>query len=414
MNKKSIIKKELIIFLVVFITSLIIFIPFLRTHYSTDSYYLANKGYKNYVINNSLKDGRVFMAAIGYAAHIFSIPIGTYTITLTVFAIFTSSLTVIALKNIILNYKKTESLLIEVLITFISYFTIFNFMFIENMLFVECFVMSLSILFYMLAAKILVSKNKLYIMKTLVLVVSGVLCYQGTISMYLISILVFSLLRNNKYKQVIKDLILGGMTLIFGYLVQMMIIKCCEGIFGVQQVRANDLKKLSQNIDITIKRLYDIIVNTGFVYKKYLYVIFIIILEVLIIFKGCKEKLVNKIIINQFIVVIFSIIFGLVVSFISTSGFWSARIRYSIGTTIGFCLLYICCKTDLLEDTKKVINFLILLIFSLYAITIVTNYIGIMNNTLKVNYNDKQIAIDIINYVDQYEKENNLLLMYYS
>lgn len=152
-------KKDIIIYIIIFIVSLVIFIPFLKTHYSTDSYYLANKGYINYVINNSLKDGRVFMSLIGYIAHLFSLPINTYIITLTILALFTSCLTIMTLKNIVLKYKKTKRNIVEVLVTIICYFTIFNFMFIENMLFVECFVMSLSILFYMLAAKILVNKS---------------------------------------------------------------------------------------------------------------------------------------------------------------------------------------------------------------------------------------------------------------
>ena len=400
-------KKDIIIFAIIFIISFIIFIPFLGTHYSTDSYYIVNKGYKNYVINNSLKDGRLFMATIGYIAHLCNIPFDIYNLTLTILALFTNCVTIMALKNIIINYKKEKKILPEILITFISYFTIFNFTFIENMLFVECFVMSLSILFYMVAAKILTNKNKFYIIKTLLLVLCGVLCYQGTISMYLISILVFSLLKNNNYKQVIKDLIEGGITLIFGCLIQMMAIKCCEVIFGVQQLRANDLKNLLENIGIAIQNLYNIIVYTGFVYTKYLYLIFIIILEVIIIFKGYKEKLDHEIIINYLFVIFFSIIFGLAVSFISTSGFWSARIRYSIGTTIGYSLLYICCKTDLLEN-KKIINLVILFIFIIYSVSIVGNYVAIMKNSLRVNARDKIVAEEIIDYIEDYEQENNI------
>ena len=228
--------------------------------------------------------------------------------------------------------------------------------------------------------------------------------------MYLISILVFSLLKNNNYKQVIKDLIIGGITLIFGYFVQMMLIKCSEVIFGVKQTRANDLKNLLSNINITISNLYDIVINTGFVYIKYLYLAFIIILEAFIIIKAYKEKLTDKFLIDSFLIVSFSIIFGLAISFISTSGFWSARIRYSIGATIGLLLIYLYSKTDLLEDIKKTTNFLLLFTFSLYALTIVINYIGIMNNTLNVNYKDKEIAIEIINYVEEYEQKNDVVV----
>ena len=409
MKKTVNIKQELLIFFIIFLISMIIFIPFLKPHFSTDSYYIANKGYENYVINNSLKDGRIFMAALGYIAELIHIPINAYIIILTIFALITNCITVIILKNSILQYKNSKKAIIELFVTFISYFTIFNFMYIENMLFVECFVMSLSILFYMLAARVLINKNKFYIIKTLILVAFGVLGYQGTISMYLVSLLVFSLLKNGDYKQIIKDLFIGGLILIFGVLFQMLVIKFSEKTFGVQQVRANGLRSLPTNAIRTLMSLKNIITYTGFVYTKYLYIAFILILEIFIVIKAYKDKLSNTFLINQFLIVIFSILFGLSVSFISMSGFWSARIRYSIGTTIGFLLLYLYCKTDLIENIRKD-NLLIIVTFCVYALSIVINYICIMINTLNVNYKDEQMAIEIINYVQNYEQKNNVVV----
>ena len=179
-------KKDLIIFLIIFVITLIIFIPFLKVHYSTDSYGIANVGYKAYIINNSLRDGRIIMSVIGYIAELTNISIDSSIIILTILALITSCISVLLLKNIILEYKKTNTNIIEIFVTIISYFTIFNFLFIENMLYVECFVMSLSILFYLMAAKILTNKNdKYYLIKTMIFVSLGILSYQGTISMFL-------------------------------------------------------------------------------------------------------------------------------------------------------------------------------------------------------------------------------------
>ena len=123
--------------------------------------------------------------------------------------------------------------------------------------------------------------------------------------------------------------------------------------------------------------------------------------------KAYKDKLSNKLLLNQFLIIVFSILFGMAVSLISTSGFWSARIRYSIGTTIGFLFIYLYCKTNLI-DTIKPINTLIITTFCIYSISIIVNYIAIMNNSLRVNYKDKEFALEIINYVENYEQENNI------
>ena len=107
-------------------------------------------------------------------------------------------------------------------------------------------------------------------------------------------------------------------------------------------------------------------------------------------------------------ILIFSILFGLAISFISTSGFWSARIRYSIGTTIGFLFIYFYCNTNLIENMKKTLNSAILTLFILYATATVINYTCIMNNSLKVNEKDKQMTIEILNNIKEYEEKNNI------
>lgn len=402
-------KKDLIIFLIIFVITLIIFIPFLKVHYSTDSYGIANVGYKAYIINNSLRDGRIIMSVIGYIAELTNISIDSSIIILTILALITSCISVLLLKNIILEYKKTNTNIIEIFVTIISYFTIFNFLFIENMLYVECFVMSLSILFYLMAAKILTNKNdKYYLIKTMIFVSLGILSYQGTISMFLISLLVFSLIKNKDYKLIIKDLILGGIITTFGICVQLLFIECSQRIFNIQQTRINDLKELQKNIIPILKNLPLILINTGFVYPKYLYIIFISIIELVIIIKAFKDKKLDYFLYNQLIIIFFSIMFAIAISFISTSGFWNARIRFSIGTTIGFLLLYLYYETDLLNNLKRRINLVILFIFAIYALSIIINYIGIMNNTLKVNDKDKKLAIEILQYVENYEKENRI------
>ena len=66
------------IFIAIFVITCIIFIPFLSGHYATDTYNIANIGYREYAINWSLKDGRIFMAIIGLIAYKINLPIESY------------------------------------------------------------------------------------------------------------------------------------------------------------------------------------------------------------------------------------------------------------------------------------------------------------------------------------------------
>lgn len=58
-----------------------------------------------------------------------------------------------------------ETKLQEVIAILISYCTVFNFMYVENLYFVEAAVMGFSVLFYILAVKQIVDKKKLYALK---------------------------------------------------------------------------------------------------------------------------------------------------------------------------------------------------------------------------------------------------------
>lgn len=399
-------KKKIITFLIIFSATLIIFMPFLQKHYTTDSYNISSIGYKEYAIKNSLNDGRVLMAFIGYTADLMKIPLDMYIISLTIMALFVNCISVIFLKEWILKIKKNKNFFSELFVTIVSYFTIFNFMYIENMVFIECFVMSLSILFYILAAKKIIL-NKSNFMKAVVLTILGLFCYQGTISVYFVVLVLFSLLKNEKYDECRNNLTRGVLILIFGIILQFIAIRFFGKIFNMQQDRLSEFDDIAINIMYSFYYLGYILINTGYVYTKYLFIFFLSIIEILIVFKIYKEKLDNKILINTILIIIICFFSGIAISFISTTGFWSARIRFSIGATIGFLIIYLYCKTDIAFTFKK-INLLIISIFAIYTLSIVINYISIMNNTLKVNLQDKLYAIEIINYIKKYENENNI------
>ena len=129
-------QKDLLIFFVIFILAVIMYINWITMHYSTDTYNIMNVGYETYATNWSLKDGRLIMYIITMIFAKLNIPIEVYVITTLLGALLISCICVVKLKNIVLRNKEV-SLKKEIFIVIALFFTTFNFMYIEDMYFVE-------------------------------------------------------------------------------------------------------------------------------------------------------------------------------------------------------------------------------------------------------------------------------------
>jgi len=66
-------KTSIICFIILNILVILIFLPWLKGHYATDTYNIMNVGYEHYSINNSLIDGRIFMFLIMQLAEFINI-----------------------------------------------------------------------------------------------------------------------------------------------------------------------------------------------------------------------------------------------------------------------------------------------------------------------------------------------------
>lgn len=82
-------------------------------------------------------------------------------------------------------------------------------MFLENMQYAECFVMSVSILIYIIAAKILIERKKNYLIKTYLLIIMGIFFYQGTLPVFVVMTTLLSLITTN-IKTTSKNILLAG------------------------------------------------------------------------------------------------------------------------------------------------------------------------------------------------------------
>lgn len=397
MNRK-LNRENMILFIILLIVMLIVFKKFVFMHYATDTYNIFARGYKEYAILYSLNDGRVFMSGISLLADTFNIPINIYIITLTILAIATSCISIIVLKNIIERYKTPNSKFEKLILILICSCTIFNFMFIENMQFAECFVMATSILCYLLAADILVRNDKYWIVKSFILVLIGIFSYQGTLGFFIVMVFVISIAEDDK--KILKNILIGGFICLGAVLLNLIEIKICGYMLGNQSTRMGGIKNIRYMIALIIKSIWPILKDSVGTFPRYAFILIFLItlLYANIEMKKEKRKYVNSCFILLFLLTLAT---GFAINLFTVAGFATARMLFVIGALIGNVFILIYLKTNILDSKKSILNYIIII----YCIVIVFNYISLMKYHKEVEINTQEECKIINEYITEYETQ---------
>lgn len=409
---KKINKKNIITFTIIFIITCIVFMPFLTGHYATDTYNIANIGYKEYAIKWSLKDGRVFMAIIALLANMVNLPIEAYTFITLFIALIISNISVIVLKNIVEKHKKPQNWIQEVTLTVISYITIFNFMYLENMYFVESIAMAISILLFMISANSIVEKNKNYIFKSLMLTILGVICYQGTIGMIFAFIILFTILKNkNNVKQIFIDLIKCGVIALISVLINIAIVKIIGNCLNIKQNRLGSVSNIFNNIKRIIVTMPFILQNTCNLFPKNMFLIFLSILTIILVIY--HERYLNEKngILYKYVLIVFMAIVGSCITYVLTlTSFYTGRLRNSIGALIGIIFIFLFVETSIFEKEvkEKVLKVVTYIILIFFVVVNIINYEYIMLKHKSMNMFEKKQVQEIEEYVKQYESDTRI------
>lgn len=406
---KKISKKDLITYSITFILTCVVFLPLLTGHYASDSYNIYNIGYHDYAIRYSLNDGRIFMSLLGLIADKINISINIYIFITLFFALIISNIAVIKLSKIIKKYKEPKNIFQEIIITIISYITIFNFMYLENMYFVECIVMAASILVFLTSADILVEKNNKYIIKSLLLSTLGVMFYQGTVGMFFTLVCLFTILKNkNDIKQMMIDILKSGIIAAIAILIDLLTIKICGSILGMNQDRYGSISNIFDNIEFLIFILPNIMQTTCYLFPKNALYIFLSILTIIVIIYQTRNITKEDNTIFYYLLLLFiAIASSLIINFTTLSSYDTGRLKDSLGAMIGiiFCLLYV--KTNLLDNKTKLSKIAILTLLAFSIINIV-NYENLMLLHKEVNKLEKQEVQELDKYISQYEEETGI------
>lgn len=401
-------KKQLIIFVITFIITCIIFIPFLTGHYATDSYNIANIGYEEYAIKWSLKDGRILMCLIGLMASKINMSIEIFIFITLFIALIISNITVIFLINVVKKYKKPQNIIQEITLIVISYVTIFNFTYLENMYFAESIVMALALLLFIISANILVEKNKYYIIKSLFLNIIGVMCYQGTIGIFFAFVTLFTILKNkNNIKQIIIDIIKSGVLALIAVLTNIITVKVIGNVLNLEQNRLGQISDIFNNIKVIITTLPTILQQTCNLFPKNMLIMFTIALIFVIIIYVYNDKAKNEIIYKALAIIFMLIASGCIVYVLTLSSFYTGRLRNSIGSLIGVLFIFLYVETNIFEKKEK-LSVLTYLILIFYTIINIFNYESIMLKHKEVNNLEKFQVKEIEQYIDEYEKNTGI------
>ena len=398
-------KRNLIIYFILILITIIMCFPYLTEHYSSDDYTIIGYGYYKYGIEKFLNDGRVFSSVITLLAGYWNLPIKVFIQGLFYIGILISCLCVIKIKNIITKIKPEKNLKGTIFILGISYCIIFNFMYLENMYFAEIPIMALGILLFIKSSEKLVESKYL---KSLAYLIIGELCYQGTINFFITFTVLLLIIKNKGIdKEVIKKVIISGLFCLISVGINLIQIKICGKIFGLEQSRLGEIQKIPANITYIMLHIGDLLTNTCNFFPKYGFLFFLLILYITtFIYDLVKIKEYSNSF-NLLLISIVAIFSSVAINIVSLSSFGLGRMVFSIGALIGLIFMYLYCSTNAFSESKF-FKYFLLFVLSIYIVMNFLNYTLQMYCNKMANEMDKEEALQVNEYILEYEKNNNI------
>ena len=412
-TKENKIKKEdVILFILIFIFSIITNNAFLQKHYSSDTMCLIDLGYFCYPLKFFLLDGRIFSSLLCFLSGILNIPIDIYLFISNFIGLLLLALTTTVLFKFSIKYLKIDNKWIKVMVLFSTYTIIFNHMDIEYLIYQESCVMCAGVLFSVLAA-ISYLKDRRSIIKAFGLLVLSTLCYQGVLSIFPTLVIALSLLRKKNTKKEIskiyvKEVLKLGIMYILVMLISAGIIFLFNSILNSSSNRLERIKDIFEIIHLIPKTIINVLLLQSNLIPIFLSVI-VMFVTIMITIKN--NNLTYKYILTMLVAYMFCmlpiVIFGYV----------RARLLMAIGATMGISLLFI---TKVLNDEEdngliKKIKTIVLSIFviSYFIFNVINNTINGYEH-LKAFKIDEKIGANINQIVKDYEEKSGYEIVKFS
>ena len=402
-------KENRIILLITIIVACLIYSSFLTGYFSMDTEKIVEFGYDGYAMNYSFYDGRIIMGIICLVANLININLKLLYIILVAIAILISSITVLKLCDIINKYKDT-GIKQKIILAIIAFCYIFNFMTINNMEFIECMVMALSVLLYILATENIVIKKDSK--KAFLYTFFAGICYQGTINILFITTILFMLLGYKKEEKTSdKKIIFCVMWAVIAIIGDAILKILMDVVIGntVQPDRMN--MNILENIKNIFQGMNDLIIESLLLFPKYAYLIFNVGSLIIICIYCIKNKKVLTWY-NAVLLFVISIASSLVLLVVYDGiAIANGRIFGSIGASFSVIWLYAYVKTDIFTNKGIIKNISILIVVGFFIL----NCYNIFQTTTmfrEVNEKDQEIAKSIEQKITQYEAQTGNKIKY--
>ena len=398
-------KKNIIIYLCIVLIASMMCFPYLTMHYSTDNYTIIGDGYNKYAINTFLNAGRIFSSVITLLAGCINLPINIFVQVLFYIGILISCLCVMEIRECIIKIKPEKSFKDMILVIGISFCIIFNFMYLENMYFAEIPIMALGIFWFIKSSEKLIEEKY---GQSLLYLILGELCYQGTINFFITFTFILLIIKNKKInKELIRKMIVAGFFCIIAVIINIIQIKICGKIFNLEQDRLGSLASIPQNIIYILLNIGTIIIKSSDVFPQYLFIAFLLCTYVIVFVYDLVKIKENSDIFNVLMLIIVAVISSVAINIISLSSFGLGRMVFSVGALIGVIFMYLYCSTEIFKNTK-IVKYILICDIILYIMINMINYTYLMFSNKKANELDKKEALKVNEYMLEYEQNNNI------
>ena len=387
-------KKKILIFYL--IITIIFFGMLFKLEFATDTYAVFNFN-KEEVFMQYAMSGRFITGIIFKVLKIINVTeIIMYELSF-LLAIACATLSQFVLYQII--EKDVKSKLLKTLIPTLIIINPFS---IELFLFIEKGIMWFGILMCILAVqqtvKFLETKQKKYIIETLILMFIANCSYQGVVGIFLSLCFVFVLKYSKNKKQFGFNNIIIGLIYVIPALSDFILIKTLY-----KSSRINGQVLLLDSLNVILKNTHNMYLRMYDLLPKYTFIL--LILFTFMAF-WCKIWKGNKKILN--IIKFFYIIIGITFVAIApqivqpTYLIWfSPRSTYSFASMYGILILYLAMNFELgyiVKNSILVISFLLLIIQ-------MQKFITIERDRYILNKNDQKVTMQIIEQIENYETQ---------
>ena len=396
-------KNHVLLFFIAVFLSVIILFSFVTGYYSIDTERIYTQGYIDYATKDAyIRDGRLISAFIFVIVGIINPSIKTMHIISIVISIIILSICVIFIYDIIQKYKTLTKKKSKIIAFLLSYTYIFNFLIVDVLKFIDSFVISISILLFLLAIKKIIIDKKYKV--GFLLTVFGVICYQGTIPVYIATAFLVTLLENKQInKTFFKKIVPCAICICIAAMISLIIVNSIPVITGMEKTDRMDGIDYIKNIKKNMLEMNKLIFFSYYMFPPYVWIGISTVIIIMVIIYGFRYKKiyfsVNSIIL--FTVYIFSVFIMLPIQILSNA----PRVTLAVGQGISAILIYSYCtnfkNVNKKRKNKKIMVMILILYFVITLVSIFkSTYAYKLGNIL-----DQKFAEAIENEITKLEQQ---------